>query len=62
MKRIVFILVALAALVLVAIALVQSAQPPAVSADIVGLRSTDSTAGSRARRLFYSSVCGYGTQ
>jgi predicted secreted hydrolase len=52
MKRVFLIIVALAAFGLIAIALVQSAQPPAVSADIVGLRSTDSTAGyARADRV-----------
>ncbi len=45
-------MVALVALGVLAIALVQSAQPPAVSADIVGLRSTDSIAGyARADRV-----------
>ncbi len=52
MKRVFLIIVALAAFGLIAIALVQSAQPPAVSADIVGLRSTDSVAGyARADRV-----------
>ncbi len=52
MKRLVLVLLALAAFGFVAIALGQSAQPPAVGADIVGMRSTDSAAGyARAERV-----------
>jgi len=52
MKRIIFILGALVALGVLAVALIRAQQPPAVSAEIVGLRSTDSTAGfARADRV-----------
>lgn len=52
MKRVLIIILALAAIGILAIALIRSTQPPSVSADIVGLRSTDSNAGfARADRV-----------
>ncbi|MDE3089729.1 MAG: carotenoid 1,2-hydratase [Chloroflexota bacterium] len=45
MKRVLFVLFGLVALGILSIVLIRSAQPPAVGAEIVGLRSSDSIAG-----------------